>query len=213
MAGFHALWRKRKDFSDSAGNLVYTLVVSLLIADSSTAATVEYCRRARKIRASFDRNAFLRYEALNSLARKREDELTSLRALTGLVPSGEKPIPAVVRRRVAGVRDVSAPALNKPATGQEQLERDFAEQIAARLQPFGFTFSDRLRLLDRAERMGISRFRANVMLAMHEHQAGRGPGSATANAPDSSRKPAPSLLFILMAEAVVVVGLVWLFTA
>jgi hypothetical protein len=191
-------WRKRSEFSGLGGKLVYNVAVSLLIADPSTAATVEYCRRARKIRASFDRNAFLRHEALSSLARKREDDLASLRALTGLRESPRQPIQTTVRRRL----------MTAPGTDTDRVEREFADAIAAKLQPFGFTFSDRLRLLNQAERLGINRFRANVMLAMHEHQAGR----ATAPAADSARR-VPSLFAVLIAELAVVAVLVWAFTA
>jgi hypothetical protein len=189
-------WRKRLDFSGLAGKLVYNDGVSLLIADPSTAATVEYCRRARKIRASFDRNAFLRHEALTTLARQREDDLASLRGLTGFRESPRQVIQTPVRRRVA--------RMSTPSSDTDRVECEFADAIAAKLQPFGFTFSDRLRLLNQAERLGINRFRANVMLAMHEHQAGRASSPAADPAPRI-----PSLFAVLIAEFAVVAVIVW----
>jgi hypothetical protein len=191
MTSWSGAWRRGGDFSVPGWNLVYNKGVSLLTADLCTAATVEYCRRARKIRASFDDNAFLRHEALTTLARERADQLAADREAAR---SRELPRvlaqPVTVRRRLAS----------------EQVERDFADQIAAKLQPFGFTFSDRLKLLNQAERLGINRFRANVMLAMHEHQANREQVAAA-----NVKPKIPSLFAVLMAELAVVGALVWLF--
>jgi hypothetical protein len=54
--------------------------------------------------------------------------------------------------------------------------------------------------------MGISRFRANVILAMHEHRTVR------ASVPSQSKPFAPPLLAILAVEAAVVCLLVWICT-
>jgi hypothetical protein len=108
------------------------------------------------------------------------------------------PFLSTVEREIIGPHTVANPAAT---------ENEFAVQVAAKLQPFGFTFSDRIKLLDIAERSGIPRFRANVILAMHEHQTGR----QAANDPKNS-SATPSLLVVLMIEAVVVSALVWLCT-
>jgi hypothetical protein len=177
--------------------------VLTLTADRSLAATTDYCRRARRIRASFDRAPLLRHQALKDLARERNLQLLVNPCLAA-VPKGRSPIVESRPFGTAAKREIIGPdtVANPSAT-----ENEFAVQVAAKLQPFGFTFSDRSKLLDIAERSGIPRFRANVILAMHEHQTGR----QAANDPKNS-SAAPSLLVVLMIEAVVVSALVWLCT-
>ncbi len=174
---------------------IYNVKVGNLAADSPVSTAADYCRRARRIRASFDRDPFLRHQALGDLARRRNLQLL-VNPLTPAIRS-PRPVRMTVSQRAAqpGVDATSN-------TG----ELKFIEQVAARLQPFGFTFSDRLKLLDSAEQMGIARFRANVILAMHEHQAGR------RSNPVEQKPFAPSLLLVLAIEVAVVAGAVWLCT-
>lgn len=140
--------------------------MSLLTADAPIANTIDYCRRARRIRAILKRDPFLRHEALVDLARRRN-----------------------IQTRL---------------DSWETVERDFSNQATAELQPFGFTFSDRLKLLDTAERKGISRFRANLILATCEHQAPR------TWAPATVKPKIPSLLVVLAMEAALVAAVMWI---
>ncbi len=142
------------------------------------AATADYRRRARRIRASFSRDPLLRQRALGELAARRNAELQAAIAVTEPVSSA----------RVMSV-----------------IERGFADHAAERLQPFGFSFSDRVRLLDAAERLGISRFRANMILAMQEHHA---PARRVAAPEGPAKSLAPPLIVILFVEMIVVSALV-----
>ncbi len=143
------------------------------------AATADYRRRARRIRASFSKSPLLRQRALVDLATQRNAQTQTLRHKTAA-------------RRIPPV--AAAPA--KMIT-----DRNFTDDAAARLQPFGFTFSDRVALLDSAERRGIPRFHANMMLAALEHQA---PARRSAPAEVPSKSITPSLLVILAIELAVV---------
>jgi hypothetical protein len=156
----------------------------MLTADPLS-ATADYRRRARRIRASFSHAPLLRQRALVDLARERNTQTQ------------------IVRNKVA-IRRVAPVSKALPTT---VMERDFADCAASRIQPFGFTFSDRVFLLDSAERQGISRFRANMMLAVLEHQA---PARRSAPPEVPSKSFAPSLLLILCVEIAVVGVLVML---
>jgi hypothetical protein len=169
--------------------------VHALLADSP-AATADYRRQARRIRASFARDPFLRQMALSALA-SRHDEQTKAQVFQQVAPRFSAKV------TVARQTDSAASPLSRPSI--TQLEQAFSDQASACLQPFGFTFSDRVRLLDSAERMGLPRFRANMLLAMREHQA---PVRTSAAPEIPSRSFAPSLLVIFAIEVVVVAGLV-----
>jgi hypothetical protein len=121
----------------------------------------------------------MRHQALGQLAARRNLELQATEAE-----------PEVLQHRIASV-----------------IDRGFAEHAAAKLQPFGFTFSDRVALLDAAERLGMARFRANMILATLEHQA---PARRYAAPEVPSRSFAPSLVVILSIEAAIVGVLVLL---
>ena len=154
-------------------------------ATDLTATTADYRRRARRIRASFAKSPLLRQRALVDLAAERNSQTQVARQKTAA-------------RRVAPVARPSA--IN-------EIEHAFADEAATRLQPFGFTFSDRVMLLDLAERKGIVRFRANMILALLEHQTSSR-RICTVEVP--SKSVAPSLLVILGIELAVVGVLVML---
>jgi hypothetical protein len=153
------------------------------LAVDCPAATADYRRRARRIRASFDRDPLLRQRALGELATRRNAETQTVR-----IRSATRRTPPVSSRPV-----ISA------------IEQGFADYAATKLQPFGFTFCDRVKLLDSAERLGITRFRANLILALQEHHA---PARSTAAPVVPRRSVAPSLLVILCLELAIVAGLV-----
>ncbi len=52
------------------------------------------------------------------------------------------------------------------------LERGFAGHVADRLASGPFTFSDRMKLLRSAERIGIARFEANLIISLARNPAG-----------------------------------------
>lgn len=179
--------------------------MSTLTADPSVITTADYRRRARRIRASFDGAPLLRHQALKDLARERNLQLLVNPAHPGLatVPKGRSSIVELRPFGTAAKRESAPHFVENPSA----TENEFSVTVAAKLQTFGFTFSDRIKLLDLAERSGINRFRANVILAMHEHQAGRQVIDQTAK-----KSFTPSFLAVLVLEAVVVLAFVWICT-
>jgi hypothetical protein len=199
-------WRVRK-ISDEKNDYRSIIQIVTYLAGEITAGSADYRRQARRIRASFSGNSFLTQQALGDLAKRRDlqtraSEPDALRISASLKTNRVKNEHAHLQQRITAV-----------------VERGFTEHALSKLQPFGFTFSDRVTLLDAAEKLGISRFRANLILAMHENQA---PGrrwakqssmqssgrSGPANAPP--RSVASSLLLILSLEILVVAALVWM---
>ena len=167
-------WRKHYYIGGVQPRPPYNPSVQFIAADPA-AATADYRRQARRIRASFNHNPLLRQLALSDLATRRNAEL-EMATETPDAPAQEYTLASVV-------------------------ERSFAEHASAKLQPFGFLFSDRVRLLDAAEQLGITRFRANMILAMQEHQA---PARRFAAPEVPGKSFAPSLVVILSLELVVV---------
>jgi hypothetical protein len=170
-----------------------------LLADSP-AASADYRRQARRIRASFAGDAFLRQQALSQLASRRNAQTGSNGPVQPIVVRASLAQASLAKATVA--RGVETPAR---VTVVDIVERGFSNHAAGCLQPFGFTFSERLRLLDAAERLGISRFRANMLLALLEHQA---PDRKFAPPEIPSRSFAPPLLLILGIEIAVVAALI-----
>lgn len=161
--------------------------MTVTLASSSSSA--DYRRQARKIRASFHGDSFLTQQAIGELAKRRDLELQA----------SDSPNPASAKdpRRATLHLEISA-----------VVERGFSAHAASKLQPFGFTYSDRVSLLDAGEKLGISRFRANMILAMLENQ--RSVPRQTVKGID--RKPAvPSLLLVLALEAFLVASIVWFY--
>ena len=87
------------------------------------------------------------------------------------------------------------------------VERGFAEHAQTKLQSFGFTFSDRVALLNAGEKLGLTRFRANLILAMQENQVPRNITVTRSVVPRSLTFP---LLLILGTELGIVAVVAWL---
>jgi hypothetical protein len=106
----------------------------------------------------------------------------------------------------------AAPGLSARAEsdGSADVEREFLAEISRRLSGEVLRYSERRRLLRRAEGLGIGRFQANLLIATAQHRA----GTTTLD----PRRPAPGRLpwsvvigVALIAEAVLLLGLraVW----
>ncbi len=100
-------------------------------------SSADYRRQARRIRASFRGNSFLTQQALHDLAKRRNSETNSV--VTNVRP---------VRSNL--IFDRQAPLQSRITA---VVERGFTEHALTKLQPFGFTFSDRTALLDAGERL------------------------------------------------------------
>jgi hypothetical protein len=152
--------------------------VQALTADSAT-TTADYRRRARRIRASFANAPHLRQRALGELATQRNVETQAVR-----IKTAARRVPPIATRPVISV-----------------IEQGFADYAATKLQPYGFDFCDRVKLLDSAEQLGITRFRANMILALQEHHA---PARRVAPSEVPGKSVMPSMLVILCIEIAIV---------
>jgi len=172
--------------------------------------SADYRRQARRIRASFTGNSFLTQQALQALAKRRDDQMryapaAEVAAWRVAPAGGSQPGSSGYRRN--GVAD--APSSQVQLQISAVVERGFAEHAASKMQSFGFTFSDRIALLDTAETLGISRFRANLILAMQENRA---PARAAAKQSALSTSFFPWFLLMVGIEILIVLAVVLIFT-
>jgi len=158
------------------------------VAENPAIDTADYRRQARRIRANFHRDPLLRHQALGALAEQRNNQTHSIQN----PPANTR----TTARRILPLTD------GRPATTITAVEQGFADYAATRLQPFGFTFTDRAKLLASAEQLGINRFRANLILALTEHHCPlRRVAQSVQQAPQSI---APPMLLILGLEVIAV---------
>jgi hypothetical protein len=94
------------------------------------------------------------------------------------------------------------------------IERAFAGHVAERLNGRILRYSKRLDFLKSAERLRINRFRANLIIAMVQHQMpGRRPVSKSESLSQASSRFArivPVLAGVVLAEAATFAGVWWL---
>jgi hypothetical protein len=159
--------------------------------------TADYRRQARKIRASFAAQPLLRHHALIGLARQQD--------LSQQSPLPER-ISRVTVRRIAPQTSRYLPA--ELGTTTSAVERGFADHSADCLRAGDLSFSARLHLLNMGEKLGIPRFRANLIIALEQHRI-----EPRRMSPKSSLKKTrsmlPQLLAIVILEAAVVGLFVW----
>jgi hypothetical protein len=90
------------------------------------------------------------------------------------------------------------------------VERAFARHVTERLNGRLLRYSQRLEFLKAAQRLRINRFRANLIIAMVQHQTA---GMVPAEQIDG-RKPfgrlGPIIAGVMLAEMVTVAGLWWM---
>ncbi|HLL89164.1 MAG TPA: hypothetical protein VK324_07660 [Tepidisphaeraceae bacterium] len=158
--------------------------------DTATPSTDAYRRDARRLRGRYAGQPHRLQPALRALAHREAAE------------------PVRVRRR----RDLVPPAL---LVGPGADAADAVRQFAALAKPIAsgpvLSYADRGRLLATGERLGLSRFHANLVIAALRHEAGRGdetlrptvvpPGNARVRA-----QWAATVLTLAAVQAVIVVA-------
>ncbi|HWB54908.1 MAG TPA: hypothetical protein VG722_11970 [Tepidisphaeraceae bacterium] len=94
---------------------------------------------------------------------KRDDYVRAARRVRGRYAHR----PAEIHHRLRQL-DAMAPA---PSPSQiDRPEHDFASLVATRVHAGVLRYSDRLSLLAAAEKMGIGRFDANLLIALAQHR-------------------------------------------
>ncbi len=171
----------------------------------SPVATANYCRQVRKIRASFARQPLLRHHALSDLAKKRDAELRPSPIQSRIERTSVRRLPPTAAISALN-RNIDRYLPTDLGTGKSAVEHGFADHVAQRLRNGGFTYSDRIHLIDTAEKIGIPRFRANLILAIEQNRSGVHP----ANGPAAASSGISYLLVILAIEIVAVGLFVWM---
>jgi hypothetical protein len=110
-------------------------------------ANAAYRRNARRLRARFCRHPAALHRALGELSRQYDRQLTKF---VQIDPSPE------------------SQKLSDDTTAA--IERAFSQHVAESLNGPVLRYSDRLKLLEVAERLRIKRFRANLLIAMVQHE-------------------------------------------
>ena len=105
-------------------------------------------------------------------------------------------------------------AANLPNSVTSAIERGYAAHVATRVRGQILRYSDRLDLLRAAERLGINRFRANLIIATVQHeQRGERQTVQAKPAPVRERKPAGSFLLpatVAVAMEIVLLAGAWI---
>jgi hypothetical protein len=168
----------------------------LVVATAAAMIPVEpavYSRRARQIRARFAGQPGAMHLALRGLA-ERSDRKPWQRPDPSLRRSGSGAVPALPSSSVCTA-----------------LERGFAGFISDRLASGPFTFSDRMKLLQSAERIGMSRFQANLIVSLAQHSAGTTPRPAEeVDRLGRNRATAWKYIIVALATELIIAGSIYL---
>ena len=149
-------------------------------------------RQARRLRATLS---------------DRPGELqAALRVLAGRSDDGHPPSAAAARVVAVRSRPIDPPADHLP--GLSTVERAFDARVAERLAAVKVvTYSDRVALLKLGERLGVSRFRANLIVALRQHAIGAMPSPE----PASGGRPSWAwVAAVAVLVEVVAVAVLWL---
>jgi hypothetical protein len=162
------------------------------------ASTTAYRRSARKLRARFSRHPALLQRALSDLARHHDRNT-----------SRHQPTPRCLVPATRSLHGLSP----DPITAA--IERAFADHVTAHLNGPVLHYSNRLSLLKAAERLRINRFRANLIIALVQHESAREsishspPSNAIALVPRPRWTIIPTLAMVLFSELAMIVGAIW----
>ncbi len=129
----------------------------------SLASTAAYCRQARRLRARFRSDVPLLHQALSHLSRQHDGEPCRSEKSTDRV-SRARPL------NTSHLPDFDANRIQLDST-VTVVERAFAGVVRDRSRGRLLRYSERLSLLKSAERLHIGRFRANLIIALVQHEA------------------------------------------
>jgi hypothetical protein len=116
-----------------------------------------------------------------------------------------------IQKRLARPTRFSGSAKPLPTPIIDAIERGYAAHVATCLHGQILRYSNRLALLQAADRLHINRFRANLIIAMVQHER----GDAAVTEPEQSRfrigalSTASMLAMVMLAEVLVITALWW----
>ncbi len=111
-----------------------------------------------------------------------------------------------LRELAIAVGPASPELRERPRAG---LAQRFADHVERALDGRILRYSARLRLLRHAERQGIDRFEANLVIATVQHRLGHLPAIPAKDAPQSNR-PWPSIGLFVLIESFIVGSIWWI---
>lgn len=157
-----------------------------------------YLTQVRHLRQRYAGNPAMLQRALSELSRNRDLHMGADRGQTVAAT------PAVVR---AAVRDAGSylPADSQPSRFARAVVDWFANHVAQQIDEKLLHFSRRQELLATADRLGIGRFHANLIIAVAQHHAGEQDRSAPALLPKARSRAWPIVLTLAAIQA----GIVW----
>jgi hypothetical protein len=158
-----------------------------------------YRHQARRLRQQYAGRPHVLQYSLRELSRRHDCAQASIRP-------ARKPL--AVLPIVADVQRVNAtPAKAAPDTAFARAVVDwFADQVARRFAGNLLHHSQRQELLGTAERLGIGRFHANLIIAVAQHQADALPNRTMRMVPSGPRFPFPMIALIAMVQGLIVWG-------
>jgi hypothetical protein len=90
------------------------------------------------------------------------------------------------------------------------VERAFSHHVAERLSGRLLRYSQRLEFLKAADRLRINRFRANLIIAMVQHQTAGIAEPEPIMTPSKVRRHGPIIAAIVLVELATVAGVWWM---
>jgi hypothetical protein len=90
------------------------------------------------------------------------------------------------------------------------VERAFAHHVAERLNGRILRYSQRLEFLNAADRLRINRFRANLIIAMVQHQTTGIAASEPSKTPTKFSRHGPIIAAVCVIEIAMIAGVWWM---
>ena len=103
------------------------------------------------------------------------------------------------------LRDLARQLDRCAPTRSQVIQRGFADGVADRLSRGPFTYTDRAALLAAGEKLGIDRFRANLIVALRQQEVGR--------PTPSHLSPLPSVAAAVLVQLAVAAAGFWAWLA
>lgn len=175
------------------------------VATTSTATKHDaesYRRQARRLRQRYAGQPSLLHFSLCELARRHDRSNPAPRAV---IPTAQSTLLRPTIQRVQPRNSVTGP----DSSFARAVVDWFGEQVAGEFDGKILHQSKRQRLLKTAERLGISRFNANLVIAVAQNKADQGVvAPSLVVAPEASRWSVPVIAMIAIVQTLILVG-VW----
>ena len=155
-----------------------------------------YLSQVRRLRQRYAGNPAMLQQAVGDLSRRRDAYLKDERKTAA-------PSPRAVRHIA---RQTYEPAGDRPTPFARAVVDWFANHVAGQLDDKLLHFSRRQQLLATANRLGIDRFHANLIIAVAQHHAPTPRASTTTILPARQGRALPIALALFVVQAAIAWG-------